>query len=296
VTRHGLAAGALVIGLTALMPGVMAQSRYAVRRDETISRTLGFGPGASAVDAAGRRLEISTISGSIRVAAHDGESVDVVVRKTIRAQTDADADVAEKTSVLETTEGAGAISIHGQADLQPGCDWETITRRRTRPRYHIAYTFDVRVPASTRLRLCTVNGGEVHVAGTAGAFEIDNVNGSITLSGIRGSGRATTVNGPVSAAFAANPTSATQFKSVNGDLDIIFQPRVSADLLMKTFNGGLFTDFDVTPLPVPAAAVERRNGMSVYRGNRFTAYRVGQGGPEITLETFNGSIRVVGSR
>ena len=27
---------------------------------------------------------------------------------------------------------------------------------------------------------------------------------------------------------------------------------------MKTFNGGLFTDFDVMPLATPAAAVERR--------------------------------------
>jgi hypothetical protein len=38
--------------------------------------------------------------------------------------------------------------------------------------------------------------------------------------------------------------------------------------------------------------------MSVYRGsrNRFTAYRVGQGGPEIKLDAFNGDIRVVNSR
>ncbi len=74
----------------------------------------------------------------------------------------------------------------------------------------------------------------------------------------------------MSAVFAENPKAASQFKSVNGDLDVIFQPKLSADLLMKTFNGGLFTDFDVMPLPTPAAAVERRNGMSVYRGSRFT--------------------------
>ena len=208
----------------------------------------------------------------------------------------ADADAAEAAVGLEIAEAAGAIRLLGHVEAQPGCDWETITRRRTRPRYHVAFDFEVRVPRSARLRLCTINGGAVHVVGTAGDFEIDNVNGAITLSGIRGSGRATTVNGSVSAVFAENPKSASQFKSVNGDLDVILQPKASADLLMKTFNGGLFTDFDVMPLATPAAAVERRNGMSVYRGSRFTAYRVGRGGPEVSLETFNGNIRVVGSR
>ena len=280
----------VVVAMSALVPAVTAQSRYAVVREETISRTLRFGPGAE------RRLEISTISGNIRVVGYDDDSVDVVVRKTVRAETGADADAAEAAVGLEIAEAAGAIRLLGHVEAQPGCDWETITRRRTRPRYHVAFDFEVRVPRNARLRLCTVNGGAVHVDGTAGDFEIDNVNGAIALSGIRGSGRATTVNGSVSAVFAENPKSASQFKSVNGDLDVILQPKASADLLMKTFNGGLFTDFDVMPLAMPAAAVERRNGMSVYRGSRFTAYRVGRGGPEVSLETFNGNIRVVSSQ
>jgi hypothetical protein len=193
-------------------------------------------------------------------------------------------------------EAAGVVRLIGHVEAQPGCDWETITRRRMRPRYSVAFDFEVRVPRNTRLRLCTINGGDVHVAGTIGDFEIDNVNGAIALSGVRGSGRAVTVNGAVSASFAENPKAASTFKSVNGDLDVIFQRNLSADLLMKTFNGGLFTDFDVAPLPLQAAGVERRNGMTVYRGSRFTGFRVGQGGPQVTLDAFNGDIRVVGSQ
>ena len=61
---------------------------------------------------------------------------------------------------------------------------------------------------------------------------------------------------------------------------------------MKTFNGGLFTDFDAQPLPSPvAAAGERRNGRFVYRANELTRVRVGDGGPEITFETLNGNVR-----
>ena len=277
-----------VAALAAVIQGVSGQSAYPVVRRETISRTLH----------AERLLEVSTISGSIRIAGYDGDALDVAVKKTVRAETEADADAAATTVGLEIAATGDAIRLLGHVDAQPGCDWETVTRRRTKPSYQVTFDFDVRVPRTTQLRLCTVNTGAVHVVGTAGDFDIDNVNGAITLTGVRGSGRAVTVNGAVSAEFADNPKAASEFKSVNGDLDVAFQRGLSADLLMKTFNGGLFTDFDVAPLALPVAAADRRNGMSVYRGSRsrFTAYRVGQGGPEIKLDAFNGDIRVVGSR
>jgi hypothetical protein len=273
------------IALAALIQGLGAQSRYPVVRETTTSRTLRVDSRAK------RALEVSTISGNIRIAGQDGDAIDVAVKKTIRAETAADADAAETAVGLEIAETAEAVRLLGDVNAQPGCDWETITRRRTRPRYQVAFDFDVRVPVNTRLRLCTVNGGAVHVVATAGGFEIDNVNGAITLTGVRGSGRATTVNGAVSAEFAENPKAASEFKSVNGDIDVTFQRGLSADLLMKTFNGGLFTDFDVTRLPMSVA--ERRQGMSVYRGSQFTGFRAGQGGPEVKLDAFNGDIRVV---
>jgi hypothetical protein len=286
MSRLGLAGVALAV----LIQGLGAQSRYPVVRETTISLTLR-------VDARAKpALEVSTISGNIRIAGEAGDTIDVAVKKTIRAETAADADAADAAVGLEIAETADAVRLLGDVNAQPGCDWETITRRRTRPPYQVAFDFDVRVPVNTRLRLCTVNGGAVHVVATAGGFEIDNVNGPITLTDVRGSGRATTVNGAVSAAFAENPKAASEFKSVNGDIDVTFRPGLSADLVMKTFNGGLFTDFDVTRLPMAIAVAERRNGMAVYRGSRFTGFRAGQGGPEIKLDAFNGNIRVVGSQ
>jgi hypothetical protein len=280
----------VVAGCLALGQIAAAQSRYPVQRSETISRTLRM---AGAGD---RVVEISTINGSIRVVGHDEDVVEMVVRKNIRAVSDRDADDAARTVGLDVAETPSAVQLRGHAEAQPGCDWETITRRRGDPPYSVSFDFDVRVPRGAKLRLCTVNGGDVHVASTTGDFHIDNVNGAITLTGIRGSGRAVTVNGRVTAEFAENPRAASLFKTVNGDLDIVLQRGLSADLLMKTFNGGLFTDFDATPLAAPVTVSERRRGMTVYRGNRFSRFRVGTGGPELTLDAFNGDIHVVGSR
>ena len=107
-----------------------------------------------------------------------------------------------------------------------------------------------------------------------------------------GSGRAHTVNGPVTVTFTANPKQPSSFKTVNGNVDVSFPTGLAADFAMKTLNGGLFTDFDAQPLAdAVAAAGERRNGRFVYRANEFTRVRVGSGGPEITFETLNGNVR-----
>lgn len=88
------------------------------------------------------------------------------------------------------------------------------------------------------------------------------------------------------------PTQDTWFKSVNGNLDVSFLDGLSADFSMKTFNGGLYTDFDVQPLPGTVSATgERRNGRFIYRANEFTRVRVGRGGPQIAFETLNGNVR-----
>jgi hypothetical protein len=76
-------------------------------------------------------------------------------------------------------------------------------------------------------------------------------------------------------------------------VDVSFPEPFSADLRLKTFNGGLYTDFDVQPLPRPASGSgQRRNGQFVYRSNDYALVRAGRGGPELTFETLNGDVRV----
>ena len=157
----------------------------------------------------------------------------------------------------------------------------------------MTFDFTIQVPRQTRLRLCTVNGREVLITGTRGDFELDNVNGRITMENVDGSGSARTINGAIVASFSERPRAASAFKTTNGDVVIAFPADLAADLKMKTFNGGLFTDFDVASLPQPVAVAERSNGRFVYRSNQFTLVRAGGGGPDLTFETFNGDVRVL---
>lgn len=266
------------------------QRSWTTTNETTVARTLRFAGSGE------RTVVIRLINGSIRVSGSDGDTVDLQVRKHIRASSDTSRREAERDVTLDIADNAamvGAIARepHGQVCGEPGDGrrgWSW------RPQYRVTFDVTVRVPRGTRLALCAVNGGEIRVEQTVGDFQVNHVNGPIALSGVRGSGYAEAVNGSVAITFSDTPPAASRFKTINGDVTVALPPDASADLAMKTFNGGLFTDFDVQPLPAPAPVpLERRGAWSVYRSNTFTRVRVGRGGPEILSESFNGDVRVV---
>jgi DUF4097 and DUF4098 domain-containing protein YvlB len=140
--------------------------------------------------------------------------------------------------------------------------------------------------------ISTVNRGDIRLEGLNGNFDAKNVNGGIAMQGMAGSGDAHTVNGPVAIHFAKNPSDPCSFKSVNGSLDAYFPSELSAELLFKTLNGQIYSDFDVSPRATPVVESERRDGKFVYHGNRLSGGRAGRGGPELSFNTLNGSIRL----
>lgn len=279
----------VVIGVTLIGPAqAQRSSRYDVVDESSISRTLSFAAGGS------RTLDVRNINGFIHVEGTNDSNVHISARKVIRAGTQDDLAAAQRDVRLEFREGARVeATVIDQRGHVCGERWNDDGRRWNRVHYNVRFDFTIRVPRDAGLRLCTINGGDVVMTGTRGDFTVDNVNGLIEMKDVAGSGTAHTVNGPVTVAFAANPAKESSFKTVNGNVDVTFRDGLAADFAMKTFNGGLFTDFDAQPLATTtAAAGERRNGRFVYRGNEFTRVRVGSGGPQITFETLNGSVRV----
>jgi len=284
------AVGAFFLGAAA---HAQRTSRYDVVDESTITRTLAFAPGGS------RTLDVRNINGFIHVEGTSDSAVQMSVHKTVRAQTTADKAEAERDVRLDFAEQKPTVEaivrdrrnhVCGEPNHDDDGRWERV-------HYEVKYDFTIRVPRDARLRLCTINGGDLIVNATGGGFVVDNVNGRIEMNGVAGSGRAHTVNGPVKVTFTANPTEASSFKTVNGNVDVSFVDGLSADFAMKTFNGGLFTDFDVQPLAgKTAATAERRDGRFVYRANEFTRVRVGRGGPEISFETLNGNVHALRSR
>jgi len=282
----------LAVGVAALAAGHVDAARdFSLTRQDTIERTLRFsGSGVHTVD-------VRVINGSIQVIGDSRDDVSVRVERTIEADSDQFVDMARREVRLDTMDAADTVGLVVREPRGAACGESFNGSREAwwdRMRYRVTTNVTVRVPATTRFRVCGINSKAVDVGGLGGDFDVTNVNGPVTLRGLRGSGRATTVNGGVDATFLDAPRDESLLKTVNGDVTVTFPSSLSADLRLKTFHGGLFTDFDVTPVTArPVAAPDRRNGRFVYRSGGFTLVRAGQGGPEITLETLNGDVRVV---
>ena len=280
-TRVGLVLLASGIGLVCLAQ--RNSSHWPMGEQETIEKTL-------TLSGQPFRLVVDNLDGCVHVTGTSGSQVHVTAHKVIRAETDADLQQAKSEVKLDMTEQAGSVFIEYKAPWRCNGDCEGCCEGHKRF-YEVTYDIEVQAPGQARPVVSTMNGA-ITVDQMDGDFDVHGVNGGIGMSGIGGSGDVHTVNGPVTLRFARNPLRACSVKSVNGALEAFFQPGLSADLFFKTFNGQIYSNFDVTPLPVPAAETERKNGMFVYRSNRAGGGRVGHGGPQISFETLNGGIRL----
>jgi len=264
-----------------------ARSSVLPAAEDTIQRTLHWSGRGE------HTLEVSNVNGSIHVIGDDRQDVEMTAYRTIDTNgRDGFGGETRRNIRLDATESTDTVRICADAE-RCSCDTGDRPHFWWRDWDSVNVDFTLRVPRNTRLRLCTINHGAVTVERVEGDFDVSNVNGRIEMIGIRGSGRATTVNGPVNATFATSPKAPSSFKTVNGKIEVVFPRDLAADLRMKTLNGGLYTDFDVTTLPSAPVVAERRNGQFVYRNDRFAAVRVGRGGPQITIEGVNGDVHIL---
>ena len=266
-----------LILLPVLAWGQRDESSWTFENRETIHRSFDVSSASTA-----RKLLVDNMNGFIHVNGYAGKEVQVTVEMRIRARsTEALAD-AQRDVKLDMSQQGNSVRLyedgpfrnHGNGDRDRG--------------YHVDFDFEIQVPSDTELTLKGFNR-EIQVKKVAGDFDIHGFNGGIDLEDVSGAGSVETFNGKVKVAFSKNPARQTRFKTFNGSVDVYFQPTLDADLHFKTFHGAIYTDFEVNAL----SSGDSKNGKFVYRSsNRMTAGRTGKGGPELSFDTFNGSIRL----
>jgi len=237
-----------------------------------------------------KTVKIDNVFGSITVSGAATTSVRLEAKKSLRADSQNDLLKAEREVSLEMAEKDNQLDIFvdGPFRCRDG------SHERSDRDYVVTYDFTLEVPKQTNLILKTVNDGDILVRNVKGDFTIRNVNGHIEMEGISGPVSCKTVNGRIRTVFRENPAAACAFSTINGDLDVSFLPGLAADFQLKTFNGDIFTDFPVSYLPARAGTEKREKGHYVYRSHSFQGVRVGNGGPEIKMETLNGDIVIAG--
>ena len=258
--------------------------RWKLDEKETIRKSFDAAGGSG-----GRKLLVDNIHGFVHVTGSGGSQVQVSIEKHIYADSAEAMAEAKRDVKMDMSQQGNFVRLYEDGPFRTGNG--TNYRGDSYYGYRVVFDFDVQVPYDTELVLKTVNHGDIQVKKTTGDYEIHGLNGGIEMEDVAGSGLVSTLNGKVKVTFSKNPTKATQFKTLNGSVDVYFQNGLNADLKFKKLNGGIYTDFEVTALPETAGG-DSSNGKFVYRTDHRMSGRAGKGGPELSFDTLNGSIRL----
>ena len=227
--------------------------------------------------AAGKRLEIKGVNGSIRAMPGSGDQIDVTARKTARRSDPQEVEI----RVVPFEDGVAICAVYPtprrarhENSCEPGDDWNSSTDNND-----VTVDFIIKLPAGIVFDGRTVNG-DVDADNLGADASVSTVNGSVNVSAA-GHVEASTVNGTIRASMGrADWTGEAQFSTVNGGITLTLPDGVSAEVRAETVNGDLETDFPLT--------VSGRFGPRRMRGT------IGNGGGDRSLEltTVNGSIRI----
>jgi len=225
--------------------------------------------------AAGKRLEIKGVNGSIRAMATTGDQIDVSARKTARRS---DPDEVE-IKVVPFEDGVAICAVYPTPrrarhdnSCEPGDDWSSSTENND-----VEVDFTIKLPAGIDFFGRTVNG-DLEANSLGADADVSTVNGSVDVSAA-GHVEAATVNGSIRASMGRSDwESIAKFTTVNGGITLTLPANLNADVRAETVNGDLETDFPMT--------VTGKFGPRHMRGT------IGSGGRSLELTTVNGSIHL----
>lgn len=221
----------------------------------------------------GNRLEIDNINGRVDVTRAAGRTADITVTKTVKSGDGA----MVKAISEESANGFKVCTIYVNRDPnRRTCDGDNNNdSRRGHDHFDVEMHYVVQVPAGVRLEVDNVNGS-VSVTGADVDSRIETVNGDVNFDGA-GAQSLETVNGRIVAGFT-NPSweGTLHISTVNGSVELTFPAALSADVRGETVNGGIQSDFPIT--------IEKGFGPKSFEG------RIGSGGRRLNIETVNGGI------
>ena len=133
--------------------------------------------------------------------------------------------------------------------------------------------------ARGRINVNSVND-DVEVANSSGDIAAQTVNGEILLQGVDASSLdANTVNGDIAYSGPIRSNGRYALSTHNGDLTLTVPQGTSAGVTVSTFSGDFESEF-----PVPLQGTRKGKGFN---------FTLGSGSAQVTLESFQGTIRLV---
>lgn len=155
----------------------------------------------------------------------------------------------------------------------------------------------IQVPFHTSLQLRTVNDGDIKIEQVEGEIEVNDINGAVALTNVSGSVVAHALNGNVVVSLTkVDPAKSMSFSSLNGNIDVTFPPDIKANVAMRSDQGEIYSDFDISMTQASRKPVVEdsrgKGGAYRFRMDKTMNGTINGGGPEMQFKTFNGNIYI----
>jgi DUF4097 and DUF4098 domain-containing protein YvlB len=217
--------------------------------------------------AAGGRVALDNINGSVHITGWDRNDVKVDAVKYARSKERLD----EAKIVIDASKDYISIRTeypnHNLTFSED--DWDNPAS--------VEYTLSV--PRTAGLDQIKLINGSLDVQGIAGEVRASCINGHLKASGLGGPVKLSTINNRVEVQFDRLGTSPLELTSVNGDVLLTLPSDSKAELEASTVHGGISNDF----------------GLRV-RNHRIVGHdlhgELAGGGPRIKLSNVNGRIEI----
>ena len=150
---------------------------------------------------------------------------------------------------------------------------------------------EIEIPQEMNLKLDTYNNGDIEVDNVTGTLELTSYNGPIKATNISGSVIADTYNGKITVAFnEVTPDEPMAFTNYNDGLDLTFPSDIKATFKINNKMGDVYTGFDMEMVKQKPQIKNGKKKRFVI--GKWVVGKVNGGGPEITLENYNGDVYI----
>lgn len=232
-------------------------------------------------------VKASLVNGGMTVIGYNGKEVIVEARVRTKISFDEESDNSKVKGMKRIRITSTGLTVEEENNV---IKISTESWKR-------AIDLEVKVPFKTSLNLSCLNSGDIVVENVEGEFDINNVNGAVTLKDISGAVVAHALNKDVLVTFREiDPKKSMSFSSLNGDLEVTFPKNLKAVLKLKSDNGDIYSDFDMSNQEANRKIVEentrKKNGKYRIRLEDAITVKINGGGPEMLFKTFNGSIYI----
>ncbi len=209
---------------------------------------------------------LSNINGAVGIASWQEDSIKIVA--TIEADNQDDRD--RITVKMQQSGQRVSVSTH----------YEKNSDNRNSHSGEVSYK--VLLPENTNLSDIELVNGSLTIEGVKGEVEAELVNGSITAKGLAKNSEISSVNGSIKAYYQEFDKSFNDIdiETVNGSIKLFLPSDINAQLDLETMHGSIKTDFGL---------VAKKTGFV----GRSLRGDIGSGEAKINLESVNGSIKVL---